>query len=725
MSMPHDPEFEDLFADPGLAEFANALRSVEQPDAPLDPAFRSALRRQLMQKAWEMSEGRIPWWRRLASPPGLAWAGAAAGMALIASVVVFMSTQGPAVQTEQVLFTSSVADARGVQLQQPIPLTFNQAMDHPSTEAAVQVQPATKVTYTWQGNTLLVQPQGGNLAPNTQYQVTVGPSAKMAGGQTIAAPETVRFVTQPAPSPAPSPSPTPGTLVTNVTKIFPLNGQSVRETMWSPDASTIYLAPSGGTLEAIDVKTGAAKVLVTDGVTSAALSPTGDRIAYVRGGKIEILTLATSTTSELAVKPEPVVVSWVTGKVADQLLWATQDGVYDQDAKGTAERLAAFPGAVTGAISIAPDGRHVVYLGSEAPNSGGVFVLDVATGKALPVGIPFPAWSPDGSRFVYQSDNGSGGVVIADLDGNEVATLPAGMPSWSVQNEILLGSETELDEVRPDGTGQLKLADGTFAAPVWAQDSISFAFQRGGSLWVAQAPAPGAPPAALDQATALVKAFMQARLNGSNDSASKYLDAAGQASFRKDGAALIPSGNSTFSRFYILTSEVLSADSNSTRFVVRLVFDKNKVDVSQLDETLTVTRRESTDPFLVHAVEVGNVRPLGQGPEVVSVDITSSSLVVTFDSDLNPATVPLSVTVRDSHGKPLTGVVTTYANHKATISGLQLIPGDKYTLTVLPTLRDVSDRAVVSEYDLVVIGPQSTPTTSEPAPTSPTPTATP
>lgn len=706
MSFERDPELDVLFEDPALADFANALHALKADEPPLDTAFRSGLRRQLMQKAWDMTEGRVPWWRRLASPAGLSWAGAAAGVILIASVVVYMSTQGPNIDTHQVFVTSPVADANAVRLEQPIQLAFNQPMDHPSTEAAIQVQPATRVTYAWQSNTLYVQPVSGNLAPNTQYLVTVGPGAKTATGQTLAAPQTVRFVTQPAPSPAVTPAPTPSTLLTNVKRLVSVLPGA--RPVWSLDGSTIYLQGTDGSLESIDANTGSLKVLVAGGVSSTTLAPTGDRLAYIRNGAIEILSPATGTTTELSVKPAAITVSWVAGKISDKLIWAAEDGIWDQDQKGGPEKLVATPGLV-GTVSIAPDGNHAVLLKQGA-------LLEVATGKLTPIG-PFLNWSPDGARLMYRGDSG---VVIADRDGLPVVTLPGGNPTWSSRNEILLGGDTDLYQVRPDGSGLRKLADGTFNSPVWAPDSIHFSFVRAGSLWAAQAPAPDAPPSALDLATQVVNSFMRARLDGNKDKATVFLDSVGKTAYGESGPSLLISGDPAFSRFYILTSELSASDSSSVRCVVRLVFAKDKVDVSQLDETLTLTRRESTDPLLIHAASASALRDLGKGPEVVSVDITQDQLTVTFDSDLNATTVPASVMIRDSHGKPLVGGITTYANHKVTITGLQLIPGNSYTLAVLTSLRDVSGRTVASEYDLAIVGPSTMPSANLPTP-SPTP----
>src|ERR1700676_1412626 len=208
MNVRHDPELDDVLQDEELRRLAGLLTSTQRLEPPLDDAFRSGLRRQLMQQAWEMGEGKPSLWRRVFAPPGLAWVGATAGLVLIAGLVIFYTSQ-PTSTFNQVFVQSPVDGSRAVALAQPIQVKFNQAMDHQATEAAVQIMPATNVTFTWDSNTLSVQPTSGNLAPNTQYQVTIGSSAKTASGQTLSAPQTITFVTQPPALPTPSPSPTP------------------------------------------------------------------------------------------------------------------------------------------------------------------------------------------------------------------------------------------------------------------------------------------------------------------------------------------------------------------------------------------------------------------------------------------------------------------------------------------------------------------------------------
>ena len=78
MSSYHDPELEDVLQDDELRRLAAVLSATRRAEPPLDDAFQTGLRRQLMHEAWAMTEGRPSWWSRLFAPPGLAWAGAIA-----------------------------------------------------------------------------------------------------------------------------------------------------------------------------------------------------------------------------------------------------------------------------------------------------------------------------------------------------------------------------------------------------------------------------------------------------------------------------------------------------------------------------------------------------------------------------------------------------------------------------------------------------------------------
>jgi hypothetical protein len=301
-------------------------------------------------------------------------------------------------------------------------------------------------------------------------------------------------------------------------------------------------------------------------------------------------------------------------------------------------------------------------------------------------------------------------IVVADMQGASFSTLAAGSdPSWSSLDTVLLGSDTDLSEVRPDGTASTKLANGTYHSPLWAPNGSIFIYFRGNGLYVATAPALPPPPTALDQAAPVVTKFMDARLKGQSgaDLAATFLDDNGKAAYRGAGLSLSISGDPQFSRYYILTQETVSTQPDTTRFVVRLVLSHGKIDVSNFEETLILVRDSTTKQFLVDQASAGPRRDLGKGASVVSVSITADTVKITFDSDLNPGTVQDGVYIIDTKGdknEKMEGTVS-YADRVVTITGLELKPGGKYRLVVLTSVRDVQGHNVASEYNLDIFGP--------------------
>jgi hypothetical protein len=730
MNARHDPELDDVLQDEELRRLAGVLTSTQRQEPPLDDAFRSGLRRQLMQQAWEMGEGRPSLWRRVFAPPGLAWVGATAGLVLIAGLVVLNAMQ-PTGGFNQVFVQSPMDGSRAVALQQAILVNFNQPMDHPSTEAAVQITPATNVTYSWSSNTLAVQPTSGILAPNTQYQVTIGSGAKTATGLSLSTAQTITFVTQPPAPPTPSPSPTPrapatpSSLLTAEHQLAPLGGSLASSAVqWSADSTTVYFVNSKGALDAVPAKGGDVSVVAPEGVSSPTIAPAGDRLAYIRGGKIEVLTFAAGTTIELSVTPAPALVGWA----KDKVVWAAADGVYTQGTNGST-LLATLPTTDTPTtaatvLSIAPDGAHAAYRQGQ-----NLFLLDLASAKKTQLGqanaVLF-GWSPGGSQVMYSGTDGN--IAIADVQGNSVGTVPAGDASWSSQDAILLGSETDLYQAHPDGSNVTKLANGTYRLPMWAPNAAAFAFFRGGAVWTASAPALPPLPSVLDQATAVVNSFMQARQKGQAEQANALLDSNGKQAYASGGLNLVINGDPSFSRFYILTQAVTGTQPDAATFVVRLVLTHGKLDVTDYEETLTVIRDATTRQFLVDQAAAGAHRDLGKGAEVVGVVVAADSIQVTFDSDLDPGTVADAVHVLDPKGRQ-PDATTTYSNRTVTIGGLDLKPGTQYKLVVLTTLRDFLGHNIAAEYDLQLVGPvlmnkpdhKNGGVTASPVPVSPSP----
>jgi hypothetical protein len=709
MSMWHDPELDDILQDGELKHVAELLRAGRMSeDPPLDDAFRSALRRQLMNRAWGMGGGTttVPWWRKAFGPAGLAWAGAAVGVVLIAAAVVFaaLTSSSTGGLTQEVQVTSPMNQQSAVRLQQPILVNFNQPMDHPSTEGAVQITPATTVAFSWSANTLSVQPTSGNLAPNTQYQVTIGPGAKTASGEKLTAPKTITFVTQPpapspSPTPTPIPSPTPRAQLPDQHQLLSVTA-GVAGTQWSPDSSVVFFVSAGGALVSVPAAGGNVTTLVQDGVTSAAIAPAGDSLAYIRKGKIEVLNLAAGTTVEISSTPAPSRVGWT----KDGVVWTAADGVYTQGTDGPL-KLTTLP--TTGTINIlsfSPDGAHLAYTQDQS-----LYVFDVATGKGIVLGLTgaqFLGWSPDGTGLMYSTAQG---VVVADVGGKTAATLPAGEPTWSIQDEILLGSDTDLWEVRPDGTGLTRLAEGTYHFPVWAPNGVAFIYVRGGGIFGATAPAAPPRPSLLDSATAAVNSFMQARKNSDSVKANAYLDDNGRKAYSSSsgGLNLVVTGDPSFSRYYLLTQSITGDHPDTAQFVVRIVLSHDKLDVSTYEETLTLVRTQGSQQFLIDQATAGPLLSLGKGAEVVSVDVSASTIKITFDSDLKPESVATGIIILDSKGKQVGGN-PVYANRTVTISGLDLKPHATYKLVVLTTVQDVGGTNIAAEYDLTFTGPADT-----------------
>jgi PhoPQ-activated pathogenicity-related protein len=154
------------------------------------------------------------------------------------------------------------------------------------------------------------------------------------------------------------------------------------------------------------------------------------------------------------------------------------------------------------------------------------------------------------------------------------------------------------------------------------------------------------------------------------------------------------------------------------------VFAKDKVEKSEVEETLTLKRAQATDPFLIDAATAGSQRDLGKGPEVVGVKVTATEIDVTFDSDL-VTTTTVGVGLQDSHGVPVTAS-QTYADRVVTFSRLQLTPGAQYRLVVPPSVQDIGGRHAASEYDLDLLGPAPDATSGGVTPTpAPSPSPSP
>ena len=678
MKAPRDPELDALFEElsPGdreLQDFAQMLRSAPRPGAAAtpDPAFRHALRRRLMQEAWNLSNRRrLPWYRRLfATPTGLAWASAAVGALLIGLAglaVLAHPSRGPETTVSVV---SPLNDAHTVAVVQPIELDFNQPMDTRSVEEAVKISPATRVSYQWMSPTRVeITPVSGTLAPNTQYTVVVAPSAKTKDGTALARPAVVTFVTtSPPPTPTPTPSQSPSAGPTpqlgGVRKLAPSGGVAPA---WSADGGTLYVVGPGGSLQAVTIG-GGTRTLVSGGVTEVAAGPSGP--AYVENGQVVYGQTTLPGLQPLAL-----------GFRGPTLLIGTAQGVVDAQGSG----LVSFQETAR-LVDIAPDGAHAVYLGT----SGTLHVVDLTSGKDVPVGpaTALGGWSGDADRYAYV---GGGAVQVTDMAGNSSRLVSLGGVtglSWSARDQILLATGSDLELVNAGGGGLHQVAAGDFERPEWSPSGEQFAFQRDGAVWLAQlvGPQPSSSPApSAGGERDFVQSFLDAVTSGAQTSG--QLDQNGQQAYQRLLQAQPNLGG--FTRSYVVLLQ-------PGRAVVRLIYGQGAAQTA-IDLNLALVR--GADGGLhVHDLSAQPLLGFGKGPQVLAVSVGRGQVRVQFDSDLTQSSVQGGVT--------LEGVSNLQVSYDAgsrtvvlTVPG-GLTTGAVYTLQVTGALKDVNQRPA-APYEL-------------------------
>jgi hypothetical protein len=661
-----DPELDELFHEPELHDMAQLLRSVAHERVDPDPAFRTSLRRRLMAEAWDQMQPRAPWYRRIWAPsaprrplfsgPMLAGLAGAIGVCLLAFAMLNVILTQPG-KTTTVTASSPLQDAQAVGLKEPIVINFNHPVD--PHEVQVQIEPATQAKYDWQGSSVKITPVN-NLAPNTQYRVTVAPAANAAktANQAVERKKVTFVTTTPPPTPTPTPTtrPTPTGTPQPVSNVRQLASTGTPAARWSGDGSKLYVVGPAGQLTAVPVAGGEAQQLQPNGVSLVAPGPNGP--AYVRGGLVVYGQVAVPGLQPIAL-----------GFRGGNLAIATAESVVNQDTS----KVASFSEAAT-AAEFSLDGGRIAYLGAS-----GLHVVDLTTQADKLVG---PAaglgdWSPDGRRYAYPTES-----TVSVTDGATTKAL-ASVPgvsgvSWSRATDLLLlGGSSSLQVLSADGSdGPRKVADGAYSQPSWSPAGSTFAFQRGGAVWAAQLSLNR--PTATQSVDDAVNAFMTARKANAGDQASSYLDAAGKAAFAN--LKLVYPDSPQLSRYYVIFSQ-------GNQAVVRLVLKEDGVETTLVDETLALVTDPSTGRVLVHGVTEAPGRPVGKGPEVLKVSVQGNQVRVAFDSDLEPTTTAAGVTLKGA------SVTSSYDSASRTViltAPGGLTAGTDYKLSVIPNLKDVN-----------------------------------
>ncbi|MGH7902887.1 MAG: Ig-like domain-containing protein [Candidatus Dormibacteraceae bacterium] len=726
-----DLELDAIFEDPEALDFAQHLHELGPragaPGPQADPAFRSSLRRDLMRQAWSIKEPALPWWRRLTGPVGLSWAAATVGIALLAFVAYDFHQAPPADRTIATV-SSPLNHVQAAGLERAIPLVFNQPMDHSSVESAIRVEPATKVTYQWSGKTLYVHPEAGALAPNTQYQVKVGPSARTASGKAVQKVKTISFVTAPAPSLVPIPTPS--------TPAGPALGASreiahvaATDSAWAPYATTLYVAGAQG-VEAIGAgAAGPPTVLASTPADRLALSPDSSQVLFSGSGGVGVVPAAGGRPATMLSRSPAVALGWQGAKpvfVQDAAVYRLELAVPSLAGAAPAPvRLATLTASAT-AAAFSPDGTQLLYTAGATTR-----LLDLGHGQASAwpqAGSAF-AWAPDGKKVAYVTAatimsagaDGSAPVRMAGIGASAAAGRVAtsngtgqGVAlAWSSLGQVMIGTDAGLWLASPDGSAVDKLGDGAFAAASWAPDGSGIAYSSAGALTLAEVLPAGS--VRLTQGDQLVSGFMAARLAGDVTAANGYLDPKARAA---GAAKLPPSRGAAVVRDFVLLAQ---RRPGSLRYVVRILLARGGVETSQYDETLTLVP-DTSGRLLVDQVVDGPQGPVGPGPSVVAIKVFREQIQVTFDSDLDGSTVQGAISLVDATGQPLQQAVN-YAGRTVSLQVPPLTPGAAYRLVVSANLSDIDGREPSATYDLNLLGPSEVTLPAAPATAPPSPPA--
>ena len=690
-----DRELDDLLeADAGLQRQLHLLRTARLRVPPLDPAFKSALRRKVMAEAYDRFEQQVRpgFFARIFNGPRFAFATAVAGLVLIA--VVFLASGnlfGPG-QVEVIQPSHPVA------VVQPITVSFNQQMDHKSVESSIQIEPATQVTYQWQGNTLLIQPVTGTLAPNTQYHVTIAPQAKAAAGAAIGKTAVVAVntttVVTPPPSPTPSPTASPVAAITSERNLAS-TGAPVG---WSSDGSTLYYL-TGGDLAQIQADGSGERTLLSGGVTAAAVSPDGHRLVAFEGGKVLALSLpAQSQPDVLTSVPAASGVGW---QGTTPIYWTGQPGAATFFRATDQVQLGATQAAV-GSIYLAPDGSKLVYTlpNATAPSAAATpaaspqtRLFDFSSQTEHPWTATVAsnvAWEPGSTRVAFLS---AGSVQVAQPDGGGAravlsVTAPSAEIAWTPADQLLVVTTTGTWLVKPDGSVSAQLRSSSVgASPTWAPSGGRAALTRSGALWEVEIGTASSAALDLGAGDRVVAAYEKARISADTAGASGLLTAS--------GARTQPTpvtGDARLSRYFVISSQVTATD---VRFDVRLIFAKGNNEIRYQDELLVLVAAGGS--LKIDTVTDSPAHDLGKGPTVNSVERRPGGVVLVFDSDLDPATVPGSIGIVGEDGKAV-AVSATYVSRRLTITA-PLKAGAEYRLQVSSSLRDIAGQPLQGGFD--------------------------
>ena len=721
-----DPELEELFRDdPSLGETARLLRAV-RPDPEPDQHFRNRLRVQLVAEAQRSLRPRgLRRWLRV-GPGHLAWAGAALGTAAIAATAVALFSTH-VVDHQTVTAYSTIAARHAVSPSDVITVAFNQPMNHARVEGGLHIEPATQVTTTWKGNDLVITPLH-HLAGNTPYTVTiVKPALVAASGATAARPLQISFGTLSGASLPATPMLTglllgkdgnSGIGTTNLgfapsalmpacaPASAPIVSATARKYTWPGSSSSPALLEYGATGSSTSLGPAA---------TAAGFAPGGASLAAAvsdgSGGSEIIVSQADGTQSHVLLDSRAPIVAltWATGGT---IVYATSSSIASVDLAGATHQLATPAGNV---VELAPGGAYA-YLAPSGGQSGQLLDINAGSSRALNGATDGVAFSGDGSTVAWVSTAGAQPTLVTEPVGRDAsASVSVPDPGAGITSLALNHDGTAIAYTLTPDTGAAKLVvaqlpSGTPSAigPATSSavfsprgDALALLTASSGGMEAQRGSIPGSAPASTTAipvgANSTLRAFVDAQARG--DSATLTpLTASGV-----DAAARTPS---RLSRSYVVDAVVQS--DGSVKASVELIVDPTTSASAQIaDETLTLSTAGPGQPYLVTGLEVTPLHNESSGPHVVNVSRTATHagfiVQISFDSDLNPLTVPGAFSVVTADGTQLMPEIAYNPDSRTAVVTLPRASTGRLTLTVGSALRDVNGQAIASAFHTQVL----------------------
>lgn len=741
-----DPELEDLFQnEPELLETAKQVRAA-RPRIEPDSRFQNRLRAQLVAEASRGggARGLRRWWRL--GPAHFAWGGAVVGAALITATVLTFVSNNPADQT--VTAFSQLTAQHSVSPDQVITVAFNQPMDHQAVEAGVHIQPAIKVAFSWKDNNLVISP-AYHLSANTPYTVTIARTAiRAASGATAAAPINIPFGTAPTPAPGPvaPPSLNPTVLGVNGTGgslLFAPDGSVVSTVGVLAAPATNSLSPSITAAAATPTasQTPTPEGVITQGPevpgalveypsvgapsrigpspSAVAFSPNGRYLARAvddGNGGSRIVTSQSNGAQPDRLTDSATPVTALTWSSNDRIIYTDGTSISSVDLSHATTPPYTLPSGSGTIIALAQGGAYA-YVSPPAGTGGALLNISARTDQVLQGAVTDVAFSGDGKTVAWVDESSQPGRLLSESVGQStqaVVSLPD--PTATPSDVTLDESGDEVAYMSTDSAGVAglvvaQLPGGTVLAlqsPANASqltlsaggDQIAFISNTTAGASIEQATVPGSRtqptgPTIPADANKTLQRFVQAQVgqNGHPDLGTlSALSAAGV-----DATSATPEG---LTRAYIISAYL--PHQGGVGASIELIVDPNAQHTTAMvaSETILLAKGPNGD-YLVTSALPSPLHDESAGPHVVRVSSNTAggvtTLVVSFDSDLDPNSVAAAISVL-SQGRTLNSTAVYYADTRSATVTISNAPAGTLTLDIATTLADFKGQTLTQSF---------------------------